>query len=54
MEKSLTENTALKDQYKLKVEETQKKLEVLLEETQEYKRQLVGIEDIKEDRDRRI
>lgn len=54
LELSLKENVEIKEQYKNKCEELQEKYEVLQKEAQLYKRQIIGVDEIKRDRDTRI
>jgi len=54
LELTLKENIALKDQYKEKCDSVQDLYENLFKEAQVYKRKLVGIDEIKKDRDERI
>merc|ERR1719246_329958 len=44
----------VKDQYKEKCEELQKKYETLFKDAQSYKRYIIGVDEIKKDRDTRI
>ncbi len=44
----------MKDQYQSKCEETHEMYEKLYREAQTYKRDIVGVEEIKKDRDERI
>ena len=50
----MTENQQLKEQYRAKNIELQTKLETLFKESEANKRQLVGIEELKADRDARL
>lgn len=54
LELSLKENLEIKDQYKNKCEELQEKYEALQKEANLYKRQIIGVDEIKRDRDTRI
>lgn len=48
---TLKENLALKEQYKMKCDQLQEMYEGLFKEAQTFKRQIVGVEEIKKDRD---
>ncbi len=50
----MRENKELKDQYKEKCAALSDQLETIFKESQNYKRNLVGIEEIRADRDKRI
>ena len=51
---TLKENRDQKEQFKEKCERLQKLYEDVFQEMQEYKKQLVGVQEIKKDRDDRI
>ena len=50
----MKENQALKEQYKIKCEQVQEMYESLFKEAQTFKRQIVGVDEIKKDRDERV
>lgn len=54
LELTLKENMTLKEQYKSKCEQVQTLYENLFKESQVFKRQIVGVDEIKKDRDRRV
>ena len=54
LELTLKENSALKEQYKMKCEQVQEMYEALFKEAQTFKRQIVGVDEIKKDRDERV
>lgn len=54
LEQSLAENTQLKEQYRCKSDVLETKYEELSKEVEGYKRQIVGIEELRRDRDERI
>ena len=54
LELSLKESRQLKEQYAMKCEQTQERYDHLFKESQSYKRQIVGVEEIKKDRDQRV
>lgn len=45
---------ALKEQYKMKCDQVQETYETLFQEAQVFKRQIVGVDEIKKDRDERV
>jgi len=51
LQESLRENKELKDQYKEKCASLSDQLETMFKESQNFKRNLVGIEEIRQDRD---
>ena len=51
---TLKENLALKEQYKMKCDQVQEMYEKLFKEAQTFKRQIVGVDEIKKDRDERV
>ena len=51
---NLKENIALKEQFKLKCDQVQEMYENLFKEAQVFKRQIVGVDEIKKDRDARV
>ena len=54
LELTLKENMALKEQYRMKCDYVQEMYEVLFKEAQTFKRQIVGVDEIKKDRDQRV
>ena len=54
LELTLKENLALKEQYKMKHGQVQQMYENLFKEAQTFKRQIVGVDEIKKDRDERV
>jgi len=44
----------LKEQYKMKCDQVQQMYEALFREAQTFKRQIVGVDEIKKDRDERV
>ena len=54
LELTLAENITLKDQFRNKCDQLNESYEKLFQEAQESKRLLVGIDEIKKDRDERI
>ena len=54
LEMALKESQQLKNQYQSKCEETHEMYEKLYKEAQTYKRDIVGVNEIKKDRDERI
>ena len=54
LESSLKENTELKDAFRAKNEDLQIKYEEIFKECEHYKRQLVGIDELRKDRDERL
>ena len=54
LELTLKENQALKEQYMMKCNQVQEKYETLFKEAQTFKRQIVGVDEIKKDRDERV
>lgn len=51
---NLQENIQLKEQFKIKCDQVQAMYENLFKEAQNYKREMVGVEEIKKDRDERV
>ena len=51
---NLEENIQLKDQFKKKCDQVQEMYENLFKEAQNYKREMVGVDEIKKDRDHRV
>jgi hypothetical protein len=54
LESSLRENTELKEIYRTKNEELQQKYEEIFKECEHFKRQIVGIDELRKDRDERL
>jgi predicted nuclease with TOPRIM domain len=54
LESTLRENIELKDAFRAKNEELQNKYEEIFKECEHYKRQLVGIDELRKDRDERL
>ena len=54
LEESLLENQTLKEQYRDKNNTLQLKLEQVFKECESNKRKLIGIEELRQDRDARI
>ena len=54
LEMNLEENIQLKDQFKKKCDQVQEMYENLFKEAQNYKREMVGVDEIKKDRDHRV
>lgn len=44
----------MKEQFTMKCDQLQEMYETLFKETQQFKRQIVGVEEIKKDRDNRV
>ena len=54
LEMNLEENMQLKEKFQKKCDEVQEMYEKLFKEAQEYKRDIVSVEEIKKDRDQRV
>jgi hypothetical protein len=54
LESTLRENTELKDAFRDKNESLQVKFEEIYKECEHYKRQIVGIDELRKDRDERL
>ena len=54
LESTLRETTELKDAFRAKNEDLQNKYEEIFKECEHYKRQLVGIDELRKDRDERL
>ena len=54
LEMNLEETVKLKEQFQKKCDQIQEMYDNLFKEAQTYKRQMVGVEEIKKDRDRRL
>jgi hypothetical protein len=51
LELTLKENVSLKTQYKLKCDQVQEMYDKLFQEAQSFRRNMVGVEELKKDRD---
>ena len=54
LEMNLEENIQLKEKFQKKCDEVQEMYENLFKEAQNYKRDIVSVEEIKKDRDQRV
>ena len=54
LEMNLEENIQLKEQFQKKCDQVQEMYEKLFKEAQEYKRDVVSVDEIKKDRDQRV